>query len=421
MIMIGIIEFIALFIAVLFLVNIRIDLLKLIVGFILILIPSLIGFFYFSQSVGIIVLFVGLSFLFYLFAKTKWVLIDVCIVMMLGILADNISQFLQNKPIGGHDSIIIHIILFSCVFSALIVLYKVILKRKMTYVYLSFVNQLIIIVLIIVTVAIFYINVFVLHTKMLVTINIAIQLLYLSLIILLFSLLLRTTKKEYIVKQKEILQQHFSEYTKALAKVNEDMQKFRHDYMNILLSIRGYLDEKNIDGLTDYFYTNIIPTEQRTLFRNKMFGVLEKIEVLDIKSIIASKMIQAERGNIEVNLEIPQQISQINIDPIDLTRVLGIYLDNAIEASESIKNPCINMAFFLNMEEGIIIIIENKCNPNNLHLDKLFNQPFSTKGEQRGLGLLNVRSILNKYDHITMNTRIDKDWFIQEIQIGQRS
>ncbi|HHW38352.1 MAG TPA: GHKL domain-containing protein [Bacillales bacterium] len=291
----------------------------------------------------------------------------------------------------------------------------------MTYVYLSYANQLLIMVLIIVTVAIFYINVFVLHTKMLVTINIAIQLLYLLLIILLFSLLLRTTKKEYMVKQKEVLQQHFSEYTKALAKVNEDMQKFRHDYMNILLSIRGYLDEKNIDGLTDYFYTNIIPTEQRTLFRNKMFGVLEKIEVLDIKSIIASKMIQAERENIEVNLEIPQPISQINIDPIDLTRVLGIYLDNAIEASKNIKNPCINMAFFLNMEEGIIIIIENKCNPNNLHLDKLFNQPFSTKGEQRGLGLLNARSILNKYDRITMNTRIDKDWFIQEIQIGQRS
>ncbi|EKN62856.1 GHKL domain-containing protein [Schinkia azotoformans] len=420
MIIIGIIEFIALFIAVLFLANIRIDLLKLIVGFILILIPSLIGFFYFSQGVGIIVLFVGLSFLFYILAKTKWVLIDVCIVMMLGILADNISQFLQNKPIGGHDSIIMHIILFNCVFSALIVLYKVILKRKMTYVYLSFVNQLIIIVLIIVTVAIFYINVFVLHTKMLVIINIAIQLLYLSLIILLFSLLLRTTKKEYMVKQKEILQQHFSEYTKALAKVNEDMQKFRHDYMNILLSIRGYLDEKNIDGLTDYFYTYIIPTEQQTLFRNKMFGVLEKLEVLDIKSIIASKMIQAERENIEVNLEIPQQISQINIDPIDLTRVIGIYLDNAIEASENIKNPCINMAFFQNTEENIIII-ENKCNPDNLHLDKLFNKSFSTKGEQRGLGLLNARSILNKYDHITMNTRIEKDWFIQEIQIDQRS
>ncbi|MED4353916.1 GHKL domain-containing protein [Schinkia azotoformans] len=420
MIIIGIIEFIALFIAVLFLANIRIDLLKLIVGFILILIPSLIGFFYFSQGVGIIVLFVGLSFLFYILAKTKWVLIDVCIVMMLGILADNISQFLQNKPIGGHDSIIMHIILFNCVFSALIVLYKVILKRKMTYVYLSFVNQLIIIVLIIVTVAIFYINVFVLHTKMLVIINIAIQLLYLSLIILLFSLLLRTTKKEYMVKQKEILQQHFSEYTKALAKVNEDMQKFRHDYMNILLSIRGYLDEKNIDGLTDYFYTYIIPTEQQTLFRNKMFGVLEKLEVLDIKSIIASKMIQAERENIEVNLEIPQQISQINIDPIDLTRVIGIYLDNTIEASENIKNPCINMAFFQNTEENIIII-ENKCNPDNLHLDKLFNKSFSTKGEQRGLGLLNARSILNKYDHITMNTRIEKDWFIQEIQIDQRS
>ncbi|HHW38353.1 MAG TPA: hypothetical protein GXX18_14125 [Bacillales bacterium] len=113
MIIIGIIEFIALFIAILFLANIRFDLLKLIVGFILILMPSLIGYFYFSQGVGIIVLFVGLSFLFYIFAKTKWVLIDVCIVIMLGIFADNISQFLQNKLIGGRDSIIMHIVLFS--------------------------------------------------------------------------------------------------------------------------------------------------------------------------------------------------------------------------------------------------------------------------------------------------------------------
>ena len=198
------------------------------------------------------------------------------------------------------------------------------------------------------------------------------------------------------------------------------MQKFRHDYLNILVSLRGYIDNNDMDSLKTYFYENIVPTEQQTIFRNKMIGMLENIEMMGVKSILASKIMQANRFNIEVNIEIPNIIEKINMNTVDLTRVIGIYLDNAIEASIDLPNSRINIAFFKIENKAVLLIIENRVNMA-VNLNEIFMQGNSTKGDRRGIGLVNARTILSQYKQITMSTRINKDWFIEELQIEEES
>jgi two-component system, LytTR family, sensor histidine kinase AgrC len=412
-------EFSVLYLALLYLLNQRLDTSKILLGICVILIPALIGYYYFSQVIGAIIFIIALMSVFYSFSKEKRALVDVCIFILIGIFSDNIVQFLINLMFTeSNESTLIHPILFIFVFSFFIILYKTRLKQKVDFFYSSLINHFLIVFFIMIMVVIFYIDVFILDTQELVIANLIIQLTYLSLISIFVILLNRTTKKEYKVQQREMLQRQFSDYVKELESVNLEIQKFRHDYLNILLSLRSYIDEKNFEGLESYFYDYIFPTKQQTLCSKKAFGVLKRIKVMEVKSIIVSKLIQAERVKIKVNLEIPEEILNISLEPIDLTRVLGIYLDNALEASLEVDNPEINIAFF-KINECIVIIIENRCNVRDVHFNDILTNLASTKGKKRGLGLKNARTILSQYRNVIFNTRVNDSWFIQEIQITE--
>lgn len=410
-------QFMALLLALVYLNQIRLNTPKIFMVFLIVFVPTMLALTYLSQIPGIIWLLLSMTTLFYIFTKTKWILVDMCAITIIGIFADNLTQLLQSAlNIRARLFPDPYLLLFICLFAVFVVSYNYLFKRKMKNVSFSLTNQIIAIVLAIITVVVFYLNVFVLHGEKLLFLNFIVQIVYIVMICLLFFLFITTTKKELAVQQKEVAQQQFLDYMQALARVNEDMQKFRHDYLNILVSMRGYIDAENMEGLSNYFYTAILPAEQQTFIRNQMLGKLERIGMLEVKSVIASKMIQADNVHIPVNLEIPQPIPTLSIAPIDITRVLGIYLDNAIEASEDVKHPQINIAFFIE-EQRVILIIENKYNGADVHIDALYTTDFSTKNQHRGRGLMNARAILTTYENVTMNTRTEKDWFIQEIQI----
>ena len=60
---------------------------------------------------------------------------------------------------------------------------------------------------------------------------------------------------------------------------------------------------------------------------------------------------------------------------------------------------------------------KEKISKDILNIDMLSKKGYSTKGTNRGLGLHNARNILHKYNNVICNTRIEKNYFIQEIQI----
>lgn len=357
--------------------------------------------------------------LFYLFARTKLVCLHLFVIYILCILAEYTTLFFVNKlslPPIIHGILIILLLTFVMVF------YKKYIFEYKDKLRPSSQSQLLLLLITSITFFVFYTLVFIPVERgdmQISLLNVVALFVYFLIMIGLSTTLLRTISKESQLNQQMIEQQQFTQYMQALEQVNREMQTFRHDYANILLSLRGYIEQNDLAGLQKYFNEQIIKEEQRTLFKNKMFSQLENLEMIELKGLIATKLLIADESNIPMTIEIPDLIQDIAINRIHLSRVIGILLDNAIEASTSLDNPRIHLAF-ITMASNVVIVIENRTSLEAVNSIKLFEEKTSTKGDNRGFGLFNVRKILSNYANVTLNTRIQNHSFIHEITISRR-
>ncbi|RAS81739.1 hypothetical protein A3863_05800 [Priestia endophytica] len=421
----SVIEFFAIFSALCYLLRIRLELKLISITLAFTVLPTLCLYFLLAEWAGLIYLFLSTIIVFYSFSKMIRVLLDLCIVIISGIFADHIAQY-AVLSIFSTDGFILsaaHSLLFFSIFILFIYGYDIFLSKIKTTIVIPTFVQPIIVVIASITVIVLYLNIFIPKNDdeiALIKFNLLIQLCYFLLIVILFSLLLYSLKKENKLKRKAIEQEQFSQYMKALEQVNKDMQRFRHDYNNILLTMHGYIHSDDLAGLKIYFENYIVKTEQETLQKNYILSQLENIKLIELKGLLATKVLFADDIGIPINLEIPDSIKHISMNIVDVTRIIGILLDNAIEACREVQNPKISLAFLKEWDDSILLIIENYVGMKQLNIHQLFEENYSTKGEGRGMGLATVRSILNRYPNTTINTSVEDYFFIHHIEIKRK-
>lgn len=216
-------------------------------------------------------------------------------------------------------------------------------------------------------------------------------------------------------KQQEYEQ--LKEYTNMLETVSNDLRKFKHDYLNILGTIGGYIEAENIADLKSFYKNELLPESKVILDKNKNLNVLQHIKIISLKGLISSKIIAAQAKGIETNIQIVDDIENLPINLIDICRIIGILMDNAIEAAEMTEGKKINL-MLLKEKESTTFFIGNTCLEDTPPVSKTYEKDFSTKGNGRGLGLKIIRSIIDeKYNNILLNTKIKDNVFTQEIVI----
>lgn len=226
------------------------------------------------------------------------------------------------------------------------------------------------------------------------------------------------TSQETVIVQEQLKQyESLKEYTANLEQVYNSLRSFKHDYVNIMASISSYLDEKHYDDLYEYFHSNIVPLQKELMQNTDTLNNLMHIKQLEVKSLLSYKMIYAIEKNIQVVIDIPDDIEHVNMKPVDFVRVLGIYLDNAIEAALETAAPKVNL-HFANMDTYIVLIISNSFVDKNLPISKMCELYATTKGEKHGIGLYNANSILMNYPSVFHETYIENGLFFQHIQIA---
>jgi two-component system sensor histidine kinase AgrC len=241
--------------------------------------------------------------------------------------------------------------------------------------------------------------------------------LYFLFTISMIVIVLYTTRKNYEAQKKVEYLENLNEYTKNLEMVYNNLRSFRHDYINIMASLAAYIDEKKYEELGTFFYEHILPMQKNLTQKNGALNNLSNVNILELKSILYTKLLLAVNQDIEVNIDIPDQIDSIHIEPVDLTRMLGIYLDNAIEACLETEHPVIN--FHLGkMNQDIVFIISNSFIDKGLSVDQMLKKEVTTKGAGHGIGLYNVSEVLNRYNNIYQETLIKEGLFIQQVQIS---
>ncbi len=243
--------------------------------------------------------------------------------------------------------------------------------------------------------------------------------LYMVLTIGSVTIILIYTKKNFEQQQKIKDLNTLKEYTDTLEATYNNLRSFKHDYVNILSTLAVFIDEKRYDELDTFFHQNIMPLTRDLTQNNASLANLSRIKNLELKSIFYSKLLLANSKNIEITVDIPDEIEKPNVDAIDLSRILGIYLDNAIEAALETDHPILNLHSCA-IDNGIVFIISNSFIDHGISVSQMYKKGISSKGEGRGLGLYNVAAILAKYDNIFTETSMEKGLFTQKLQIISR-
>ena len=220
-----------------------------------------------------------------------------------------------------------------------------------------------------------------------------------------------------LFRQKERLKYEFEQrYILDVEERQLEIRRFRHDYLNLLLILDRYFEEDDIPGVKDYFYDEIMPTGEFLRAQNIELGNLANLKINEIKSLFSIKLMEAQSNNIETIVDIPNEIGSIGVKYSILTRIIGILLDNAIEECILCEKPVLNIGIFEKAKEQKIII-KNTCRENHLTTRQMFEKDFSTKGKGRGLGLSNVRYLLDRLEHVSIKTINENGYFVQELRI----
>lgn len=218
-------------------------------------------------------------------------------------------------------------------------------------------------------------------------------------------------------KQKAL--QDLQDYTHNLENMYNGLRSFKHDYVNILLSISGYIENGDMEELKEFFESKIFPTKNLIDQGDYRLHQLGNIGVLEIKSLLCAKMIYAHESGIDVIIDIPDRVDGFLMDTVDLARILGIFLDNAIEAALEVQSPQIGLHIIQN-RVGVSIIISNRFRDEGVALHRLKQKGFSTKNGHQGIGLLNAMQIINSYDNVLLETTIQGGCFIQHMELAAR-
>lgn len=203
-------------------------------------------------------------------------------------------------------------------------------------------------------------------------------------------------------------------YNKTLTDLVDSLRGFRHDFSNTLHSISGFIALNDMQGLKEYFnnlksdYSSVssLSLANSTIIKNP-----------PIYGLIVSKFYIAESKGINVNLDIATDTLNSKMRIYDLTKILGIFMDNAIEAAEKTEDKIINLKM---REDGSVYTIEiSNSYSGEINIQEIFKKGFSSKGADRGLGLWEVKIITDKSKSVSLKTQVKDNMFSQILCIEQ--
>lgn len=205
------------------------------------------------------------------------------------------------------------------------------------------------------------------------------------------------------------------EYNKTLHILHDSVRGFKHDFDNIVTTIGGYVKTNDMAGLKKY-YSQLEEDCQKV--NNLYLLNPDIINNPGIYNLLTAKYNEAIEKNIKVNITFLLDLNNLHMKIYEFTRMLGILLDNAIEAASECDKKVLNISFRNDSKNNVNIIqIENTYLDKNVDIDHIFNKGITGKENHTGLGLWEVREILKKNNNINLQTTKTDEYFSQQLEI----
>lgn len=205
------------------------------------------------------------------------------------------------------------------------------------------------------------------------------------------------------------------EYNKTLHILHDSVRGFKHDFDNIVTTIGGYIKTNDMDGLKSY-YSQL--EEDCTKVNNLYVLDPDIINNPGVYNLITAKYNEALEKGIKVNLTVLLDLNDLHMKIYEFARILGILLDNAIDAASECDEKILNIIFRNEPKNSRnIILIENTYKDKDVDIEQIFNKGVSGKENHTGLGLWEIRQILKKNNNINIYTNKDEKYFSQQLEI----
>jgi len=219
-----------------------------------------------------------------------------------------------------------------------------------------------------------------------------------------------------IANAREQELRYLSAYSKKVEGLYEELRAFRHDYANILVSLKEGIDQDDM-GLVRKIYDSVLE-DSADFIQNSKFNISRLANIKDdaIKSLLSAKFLEAEANHIEVNLEVKDKIGVPDIPLLDYIRLLAILCDNAIEAALEAENPAITIACFY-QDDDYVLIVDNTTKEESVPVNLIYQKDYSSKGHGRGIGLTTIHQMMRKYPNLAVQTNSKNYHFCQTIRI----
>lgn len=243
-------------------------------------------------------------------------------------------------------------------------------------------------------------------------INVFIVVLILMLFYSVFMIMSINTSFKLGVKEKELEQQKF--YNEVLDKSLDNLRRFKHGYNNNLSILYMHAKLGNFDKMMSYF-------NEMLELNNKLNDTTALyIKNAGLYGIISSKISYAEEKGINLKIDPNSSAGEINNMKItELCEIVGVFLDNAIEAAAESVDKIVSVSI-TDSKEAVGITVKNSY-LKKPDLTNIFEKGYSSKGEGRGLGLWIVKNIIKNNKHVLHNTYIEDNnkMFVHELIIDK--
>ena len=240
------------------------------------------------------------------------------------------------------------------------------------------------------------------------TVIVMIQVIYIRLLVKSISV------EEEMRLQENDLQQ-MAEYNRELESNMENIRNIKHDIKNLFLTMGGFVDKSDDEEMKVFYAENIVPFAKQELQKNDLYMKLSNIHDESMKSFLYFKIMQGIEQNVDMELQVQldHTDNRFCMGQIDLIRILGILLDNAIEEAKICNGTVVTS--IKEDEREYVFSISNTVRRQTKERGVI---PGTTdKGLGRGNGLLIVNKLIRKYKNVLLNSYFKEDYFVQCLRI----
>ena len=227
---------------------------------------------------------------------------------------------------------------------------------------------------------------------------------------------LKEKLQEKLNQEQTLRYRDMERYSRHIEELYKEVRSFRHDYTNLLTSLRLGIEEEDMEQIKEV-YDSVLKDSSQKLQDNKYdLGRLVNIRDKALKSLLAGKFLKARDKDIVFNVEVPEEIQVEGMSLLDFLTIMSILCDNAIEASAEASQPHVSIAFFKNGAQETFII-ENSIKEEEIDISEIFSFGASSKGEERGVGLYTVMKIVESHPNTSLNTTCQNQVFRQVLTV----